>query len=95
MNKEEIMSYITFYINEAPHNIRNDCISLSYKSMQTLYEYYLQLKHCIKFLDNVIVTPEKPNDINTKYQLHNYTKQELYKDLYLLRKYIIENHLYF
>lgn len=96
MTKEEIISYLKFYVNETPHDGRlNDTITLNYKTIRTLYDYFIQIKHCLSLLNNIIIIAENPNEIKTKYNLCNYTKQELYKDLCMIRKYIIDNHLYF
>lgn len=95
MTKEEIISYLKFYCEEVPHDRLNDSVTLHYKTINTLYDYFKQIKHCLKLLDSIIITPVSPNEINSKYELHNFSKQELYKDLYMIRKYIIENHLYF
>lgn len=96
MTKEEIISYLKFYCEEVPHNDKlHDTVTLTYKTIDVLYDYFMQIKHCLKLLDTIIITPDRPGDISPKYELHNYTKQELYKDLYMIRKYIIENHLYF
>lgn len=95
MSKEEIINYLKFYHDEVPHDRLNDSVTLSYKTIDTLYDYFIQIRHCLKLLDNIIITPDRPSEINTKYELHNFSKQDLYKDLYMIRKYIIENHLYF
>lgn len=95
MTKEEIISHIKFYCEEVPHDRLNDNITLTYKTINTLYDYFKQIKQCLKLLDTIIITPDRPEDITPRYELHNWTKQELYKALYNIRKYIIENHLYF
>ena len=55
------------------------------KMQQSLMKEIERLKKYEKFIDKVIITPVDWNNEDGNYQLHNMSKQDLYKELFELR----------